>query len=102
MYLESMIDYVLYDSAPAEVAFSSISIEKESFDDVDNSFKSDDETTKPKIRKKFPETFIWDKIDEYEVFFSLFDYFFTPSGCRMSLPFSSHFIPLKIIQTYLM
>lgn len=69
MYLESMIDYVLYDSAPAEVAFSSISIEKESFDDVDNSFKSDDETTKPKIRKKFPETFIWDKIDEYEAFF---------------------------------
>lgn len=70
-----MIDYVLYDSAPAEVAFSSVSIEKESFDDVDNSFKSDDETTKPKIRKKFPETFIWDKIDEYEVFFSMFDYF---------------------------
>lgn len=71
-----MIDYVLYDSAPAEIAFNAVSIEKESFDDVDNSFKSDDETAKPKIRKKFPETFIWDKIDEYEAIYFLCFWFF--------------------------
>ena len=92
-----MIDYVLYDSAPAEVAFSAISIEKESFDDVDNSFKSDDETTKPKIRKKFPETFIWDKIDEYEaILIFMFDFFYSiwlsyvPSFLFSFLPVKNH------------
>jgi hypothetical protein len=54
---------VLYDSEPAEF---SISIQQESFDDVDNSFKREEENETPKIRKNFPETFIWDVIDEYE------------------------------------
>lgn len=43
------IDIVLYSEAS-----------EDSYDDVDNSFEM------PKIRKNFPESFIWDKFDEYE------------------------------------
>lgn len=60
------IDLVLYDSVAAEENFEPVAAEGESLDRVDFAFKGDFEEENVAIRKDFPETFIWDKIDEYE------------------------------------
>lgn len=56
---------MLYDSVAAEENLESAIAEAESLDQVDLAFKGDFEDENIAIRKDFPETFIWDKIDEY-------------------------------------